>query len=60
MTDSTTLPSKCGYCGLTHENLCPMIKAIEYFPDGTVKAGRVPRNHGHKLSLALSAYTEVS
>ena len=30
---------KCGHCGFIgkHPSICPTIKAIEYFPDGTVK-----------------------
>lgn len=28
----------CGWCGMIHGTLCPMVKAIEYFADGvTVK-----------------------
>jgi len=27
----------CKYCNGTHAALCPMIKAIEYFENGTVK-----------------------
>ena len=28
---------QCGHCGLMHTGPCPRIKAIEYYPDGTVK-----------------------
>ena len=28
---------KCPHCGLIHGPRCPSVKAIEYFPDGTVK-----------------------
>jgi len=27
----------CGYCGCIHQTKCPMVKAIEYHQDGTVK-----------------------
>lgn len=27
----------CNYCGSNHEGKCPMVKAIEYYQDGTVK-----------------------
>jgi hypothetical protein len=41
-TTSTTpyVPSQwvhCGHCGSHHSVQCPRIKAIEYYPDGTVK-----------------------
>lgn len=28
---------KCRYCGGFHMAKCPLVRAIEYFPDGTVK-----------------------
>lgn len=28
---------KCEHCGNVHATTCPRIKAIEYYPDGTVK-----------------------
>lgn len=27
----------CGHCGMHHSGSCPHIKAVEYYPDGTVK-----------------------
>lgn len=27
----------CSYCGMIHHGTCPKVKAIDYFPDGTVK-----------------------
>ncbi len=27
----------CQYCGAYHNAVCPRIKTIEYYPDGTVK-----------------------
>ena len=27
----------CGYCGLYHESVCQRIKAVEYYPDGSLK-----------------------
>lgn len=27
----------CQYCGMTHTATCPKIRAIEYYPDGTIK-----------------------
>ena len=29
--------NQCRYCGHFHGVRCPEVKAIEYFPDGTVK-----------------------
>ena len=29
--------NECRWCGLIHGPRCPSVKAIEYFPDGTVK-----------------------
>jgi hypothetical protein len=35
---STTLTiDNCPYCGESHGALCPLVKAIEYFPSGKVK-----------------------
>lgn len=36
---STTAGTPCGYCGLIHlgGGRCPSVKAIEYYPNGTVK-----------------------
>ena len=28
---------KCGHCGMIHDSVCPRIKAIDYYPDGTIK-----------------------
>lgn len=28
---------KCQHCGLIHGATCPLIAAIEYYPDGSVK-----------------------
>lgn len=33
----TSLHQKCNYCGLYHEAKCPLVKAFEYHPDGTLK-----------------------
>lgn len=27
----------CQHCGVGHIGVCPWVKAIEYYPDGTVK-----------------------
>lgn len=27
----------CGHCGAFHAGPCPRVKAVEYYPDGTVK-----------------------
>jgi hypothetical protein len=27
----------CGWCGLIHQGACPKVKAIEYYPNGTIK-----------------------
>jgi hypothetical protein len=31
------MPRQCGWCGMIHGPTCPRIKAIEYYPNGTVK-----------------------
>lgn len=33
MADET----KCQWCGQIHMTVCFMVKALEYFPDGTIK-----------------------
>jgi len=30
-------PQFCGHCGMYHGSVCPRIKAIEYYPNGTIK-----------------------
>lgn len=30
-------PPTCRWCGLRHDTLCHLVKALEFFPDGTVK-----------------------
>jgi hypothetical protein len=36
--NSTGFVNSCGHCGNWHPNAaCPRIRAIEYYPDGTVK-----------------------
>ena len=31
-------PTPCQWCGLIHTaSFCPMVKALEYYPDGTLK-----------------------
>lgn len=32
-----TAAAFCGYCGGYHAGMCPRIKAIEWYPNGTVK-----------------------
>jgi hypothetical protein len=27
----------CPHCGMIHQTTCPRIKALDYYPDGTVK-----------------------
>lgn len=27
----------CGHCGMIHSAICPRIKSIEYYPNGTIK-----------------------
>lgn len=34
---NTAGTTTCPHCGMIHTTKCPLIKAIEYFPDGTVK-----------------------
>ena len=29
---------QCGYCGMIHTGMCPLIEKIEYYPNGTVKS----------------------
>lgn len=31
------MPPKCQYCGNYHEQICPLIKQIEYHDNGTIK-----------------------
>ena len=31
------MTTKCAHCGNIHGPRCPSVKAIEYYPDGTVK-----------------------
>lgn len=33
----STLRGACGYCGCLHDGTRPKVKAIEYYPNGTVK-----------------------
>jgi hypothetical protein len=35
--DVANAPRYCAHCGLHHGPVCPRIKAIEYYPDGSVK-----------------------
>lgn len=38
MTTTTDVGRFCEYCGNAfHHGICPKVKAMEYFPDGTVK-----------------------
>lgn len=36
---TTNAVPKCQYCGSAspHQGICPSVKAIEYYPDGTTK-----------------------
>lgn len=34
-TNQTLAP--CRWCGMHHQTVCPMVKAIEYHPNGAVK-----------------------
>lgn len=34
---SAVQASQCQWCGMSHGALCPMVKAIEYHPNGTMK-----------------------
>ena len=36
---TTTAPdtSSCPYCGMIHNTICHLIKAVKYYPDGTIK-----------------------
>ena len=36
-TDAVPTPPKCRWCATSHEGRCSTVKAIEYFPDGSVK-----------------------
>ena len=33
----TSVTLNCGHCGCSHNGTCQRIKAMEYYPDGTVK-----------------------
>lgn len=37
LNDLLTMPRQCGWCGIIHGPMCPRVKAIECYPDGTVK-----------------------
>lgn len=39
LRESGSTTQLCGHCGLWHGGIgiCPRIKGIEYYPDGTVK-----------------------
>lgn len=34
---SSTVKKPCQFCGTHHYSMCPKIKAIDYFEDGTIK-----------------------
>lgn len=46
----TTTFVQCGHCGMTHIGPCPRIKAIEYYPNGTMK-----RVEYHELRTGIEA-----
>lgn len=35
--NTTNIDKSCPYCGNNHSGVCPRVKSIEYFPDGTIK-----------------------
>lgn len=35
--NTTTGLQYCGHCGVSHVGMCPFIKSIEYYPNGTIK-----------------------
>jgi hypothetical protein len=37
MSTAAGTSGPCPYCGQHHTGICPMVKAIEYFENGTVK-----------------------
>ena len=43
---STSNVSTCPHCGGMHSMPCPAVRAIEYFPNGTIK--RVEYRHGYQ------------
>lgn len=36
-TSGYSSPSQCPICGMWHGPICPSVKAIEYYPDGSIK-----------------------
>lgn len=30
--------NKCPWCGLWHDSKCPLIKRMDYYPDGSIKS----------------------
>jgi hypothetical protein len=34
---STNAMPTCSYCGGWHTGMCPRIKSIDYYPDGSIK-----------------------
>lgn len=37
ITDVMQTPKACGHCGMWHGPVCPRIKAVDYYPDGSIK-----------------------
>jgi len=36
-TTDTVKNVECPYCGMIHKWKCPLVRAIEYHPNGTIK-----------------------
>jgi hypothetical protein len=53
-TSASTGTAPCQHCGLHHQGVCPRVKAIEYYPDGTVKRVEFKGASDYPPPLAVS------
>lgn len=44
----------CFHCGCSHTGVCPRIKSIEYFPNGTIKKVEYFDGGNHTPSIPIS------
>jgi hypothetical protein len=51
--ESGAYAGQCGHCGMIHGGPCPRIKAIEYYPDGTVKRIEYHGEQGGQPTMPL-------
>lgn len=53
------MSDQCRYCGTYHGPACPLIKAIEYYPDGTVKRVEFKTAKDYPQSIQIGAQPSV-